>query len=414
MITFIHTADIHFGVENYGRIDPRTGIHTRILDFQKSLNTCIDAAIARQVDFFLFAGDAYKTATPNPTQQRLLFDCFLRLFRAQIPVIMVVGNHDNPVSFGKTHALDLFAQLPVDGFHVISQPKIVVLQTKNGPVQIVGIPWPSRTTLALNMQNLHAREIPQTISTHLARLIENYAKQLDPEIPAVLAGHLTISTAIFSGSEKRAVYGDDPVLLPSQIALHPFDYVALGHFHRYQNLNPGGYPALVYSGSIDRIDFGERNETKGFCHITIPAKGAATHEFIPLQTRAFIKVDITLSTPKQEGEDQTAQVLQALKAHELRNAIVKIVYHLPPDAPDRVDARAVEQACESAQYIVGILPQYVSTKREQRSTLHQDMDIKTAITTYLAAKQIPADRIARITELIGTLDTGAEKPVLES
>ena len=56
MIRFIHTADIHFGMENYGRIDTKTGIHSRLLDFVKALNICIDAAIEESVDFFLIVG----------------------------------------------------------------------------------------------------------------------------------------------------------------------------------------------------------------------------------------------------------------------------------------------------------------------------------------------------------------------
>ena len=99
MIQFIHTADIHFGMENYGRIDPETGIHSRLLDFERALNYCIDKAIEKKIDFFLFAGDAYKTAYPSPTQQKLLMRCFLRLYKANIPIVIVVGNHDNPLTF---------------------------------------------------------------------------------------------------------------------------------------------------------------------------------------------------------------------------------------------------------------------------------------------------------------------------
>jgi len=54
--------------------------------------------------------------------------------------------------------------------------------------------------------------------------------------------------------EKCAVFGSDPIFLPSQLAIEPFDYVALGHLHRHQNLNPKGYPSIVYSGSVERID----------------------------------------------------------------------------------------------------------------------------------------------------------------
>ena len=89
MIRFVHTADIHIGMENYGKIDGATGIHTRLLDFAKALTHCIDIAISEKVDFFLFCGDAYKTPHPTQTQQRLLVQSFLRLHEAQIPVIII-------------------------------------------------------------------------------------------------------------------------------------------------------------------------------------------------------------------------------------------------------------------------------------------------------------------------------------
>src|SRR6202035_5573587 len=89
-------------------------------------------------------------------------------------------------------------------------------------------------------------EITQYISKAVTNIITDCAQKLDPNVPAVLAGHLTVSSGIFSGSEKRAIYGNDPTFLPSQLAIAPFDYVALGHLHRYQNLNQNGYPAIVY------------------------------------------------------------------------------------------------------------------------------------------------------------------------
>src|SRR5947209_1731349 len=111
MIRFIHTADVHFGMENYGTLDAATGIHSRLLDFERAFNFCIDTAIAQNVDFFLFCGDAYKTTNPSPTQQKLMLKCLLRLYKANIPVIIIVGNHNNPLSFGKANSLEIFGDL---------------------------------------------------------------------------------------------------------------------------------------------------------------------------------------------------------------------------------------------------------------------------------------------------------------
>lgn len=383
-IKFVHTADIHFGMENYGRIDPKTGIHSRLIDFQKALHECISYAIEHNVDFFMFSGDAYKTANPSPTHQRLLTECFLRLFKHNIPIVMVIGNHDHPLTFGKAHALEIFGQLPLEGFHVISKPQNIILQTKSGPVQITGIPWPTRSQVHLSAENQNrtTAQCTELISDALAEMIVKCAEQLDPSLPAVLAGHLTVSSGIFSGSEKRAIYGTDPVLLPSQLAREPYDYVALGHLHRYQNLNPDNHPAVVYSGSIERIDFGERKEDKGFCMVTIHEKNNTTHEFIKVTTRPFLQLDIMLD----DNSSHTEQILAELRKHSLADTVVKIVYTLPAHIKDKVDTHVVHNACQAAHYVVGIFPIRPIIIKEARANLKMDMNLQELLQTYCATK----------------------------
>ncbi|MEX0939918.1 MAG: exonuclease subunit SbcD [Candidatus Babeliales bacterium] len=386
MITFIHTADVHYGMENYGKIDPQTGIHSRLLDFDKAFNYCIDVAIERQVDLFLFAGDAYKTTNPSPTQQRLLLKSLLRLHKAGIPIVIAVGNHDNPLSFGKSNTLDMYGDLPLDGFHVIAKPTSFTLKTKNGPIQIVGIPWPTRNTVSLSDTHKFKSsfELTEYISGRVHSIINHFAQQLDPEIPAVLMGHLTVTSGIFSGSEKRAIYGNDPVFLPSQLAIQPFDYVALGHLHRYQNLNENGYPPLVYSGSIERIDFGERKEDKGFCLVSIHEKNNTTYEFIKTPQRPFIQIEVSIKSTTDES--QTSQIIEKIKEFDLTDAIVKIMYHLPPELKDMVDLAAIQRACHNAQDIVAIIPIYQPKIRTARAAMKIDMDLITLLQTYFKTR----------------------------
>lgn len=384
MIRFIHTADIHFGMENYGRIDPETGIHSRLSDFVRALNSCIDTAINQKVDFFLFCGDAYKTAHPSPTQQGMLIQCFLRLYHAQIPIVIIVGNHDHPLSFGKAHALDVFGKFPLDGFHIISKPTTLKLETKNGPIQIVGIPWPTRNTVSLAARHADTSytKITEYISNAVTHIIADSAKKLDQSLPAVLAGHLTVSSGIFSGSEKQAIYGTDPVFMPSQLAIEPFDYVALGHLHRYQNLNPRGYPAIVYSGSPERVDFGEHKEAKGFCLVTIEGKGNTYHEFIKTPVRPFIQIELTLDNKT----GQTDQIIAALKKYDIQESIIKIIYHVPEGMNDTVDLKAIQRACADAWYVVGIIPVRKISRERRTSAVTVGMDIPTALTTYFDSK----------------------------
>ncbi|MDP3889331.1 MAG: exonuclease subunit SbcD [bacterium] len=385
MIRFIHTADIHFGMENYGRIDQKTGIHSRLLDFDRAFNFCIDTAIEQEVDFFLFSGDAYKTANPSPTQQKLLFQALLRLHKAHIPIVIVIGNHDNPLSFGRANALSIFGQLPLEGFYVIAKPTTIQLKTKNGEVAIVGIPWPTRNTIALSNKHMYksTAEITEYIAKAVANIIAEQANALDPTIPAVLAAHITVSSGVFSGSEKRAIYGNDPLFLPSQLAIKPFDYVALGHLHRHQNLNPNGYPALIYSGSIERVDFGEHKEDKGFCLVSIKEKGITSYEFIKTPTRPFIQIEVSLKS----DENQTDQVLNAIKKHHIKDAIVKILYHVPENKKNLVDIKIIQNACVDALYIVGIIPIKAKPVREYRmGAIKVNMDLQTLLGAYFDTK----------------------------
>ncbi len=383
-ITFVHTADVHFGIENYGRIDPATGMHTRLLDFDRAMNYAIDVAIERNVDFFLLAGDAYKTAVPSPTHQRLLMRCLLRLYAAGIPVVIVVGNHDKPISFGKAHALSVFGDLPVRGFYLFSKPDSIVLETKNGPIQIVGIPWPTRATIALAGHQQSTAELTQQLSQAVNIIVQEFAQKLDPSIPAILTGHLTVSSGIFSGSEKRAIYGNDPVLMPSQLAIEPFDYVALGHLHRHQNLNLNGKIPLVYAGSIERVDFGERKEDKGFCFVSINGETSRTtsYEFMPTPMRPFIQIEVELDAQRS----QTDQIVQRLKEQDLEGAVVKLLYHVPANIRDLVDLGAIERACAGVQHLVGIIPIRHHVQRERRALAHVNMDLATLLGNYFETK----------------------------
>lgn len=381
MIRFIHTADIHLGVENYGKIDPTTGIHSRLLDFSKALNFIIDVALQEKVDFFLFCGDAYKTHNPTQTQQKLLLAAFLRLHDAGIPVVIIVGNHDHPISFGKTNALELFSQLPTTGFHVIARPQTLHLETKSGIIQIVGIPWPTRATVA--MTTMHAQKnsesIASIISSAISTIITRLAEKLDTHRPAILAGHLTVSNGIFSGSERTAIIGTDPIFLPSQLALAAFDYVALGHLHRHQQLSD--VPPIVYSGSPERIDFGERNDTKGFCLVSIENK-KTTYEFIKTPTRNFIQFDINLDN----SSAYTEQIIQKIQHTAIDDAVIKILYKVPLETHHTVDIDLILKACSRAMHVAGIIPLHQQQARSTRMQFHQHDSIMTIIQSYIENK----------------------------
>ena len=140
----LHFADLHLGVENYGRLDPSTGLHSRLTDFARSLEFTVDKALEEQVDVVVFAGDAYRNCNPNPTWQRELARHLRKLQQHEVPIAITVGNHDSPAAFGRATSVDIFNALGLKDTYVFRHPELIRIKTRSGLLQLAGLPWPTR------------------------------------------------------------------------------------------------------------------------------------------------------------------------------------------------------------------------------------------------------------------------------
>ena len=135
-IRLLHFADLHIGMENYGKLDPATGISSRIKDFLDRLDEVVAFATEYDADLVLFAGDAFKTRDPDPTQQRE-FAKRLKQLADRVPVFMLVGNHDIPGLAARATSIDIFRTLEVSNVTVGRGIGSQVFQTIEHPGQIV-------------------------------------------------------------------------------------------------------------------------------------------------------------------------------------------------------------------------------------------------------------------------------------
>ena len=383
-IKFLHVADTHIGVENYGRLDSGTGLHTRLQDFIKSLRFAFEQALSEEVDLAIFAGDAYRSCDPMPTYQREFASLIRMLSARDIPVVMITGNHDSPVAFGKASSLDIFGTLGTEGVYIAADDRLTTIRTKSGPIQIACLPWLHRSRLLAKgpYQNLSQEEIVEQLQDLGAAIIDGLAARVDPEIPSVLVGHLAAADATLSGSEQTAIIGRDPVFLTSTLTNPAFDYVALGHIHKYQDLNTNASPPVVYSGSIERIDFGEEKETKGVVMATIEGEGkdrVTEYEFVRTPARPFCTVTVEVV----EDQDPTTAIIEAIGKHTLTDAIVRVIYDISGDRTDTVDLKAVKKALEGAFMVASIVPKPKPQTHQRRASISEDMGIKDALHAYV-------------------------------
>ena len=273
MIRILHTADLHLGVETYGKLDPSTGLSTRIGDCLTALDQAVDAALDQQVDLFLFCGDAYKNREPSPTLQREFARRVGRLASNGVAVFLLVGNHDLPNALGRATTVEIFDTLAIRNIYVASRPGATLVQTRRGPLQVVALPWvtPSRLLSKEEHKGKTLQEINRLIEEKLGSILDMESSSVDPGIPAILAAHVLVSGARPSSESRMALMqARDALLMPSQVASSAFAYVALGHVHRHQVLNT--LPPVVYAGSLQRLDFGEEKEEKGYVLVEIESR----------------------------------------------------------------------------------------------------------------------------------------------
>jgi len=327
MLKLLHFADAHIDMTNFGSHDPETGLPERVMDFLRSLDTIVQAAVDEKVDLVIFAGDAYKDRAPAPTFQREWGRRLMRISKAGIPTILLTGNHDISPSQRKAHAMQEFDTLAPEHIRVVSSLRLLTPDDLEGlPIQVLAIPWITRAGV---MQSITTGETEEedplrVIENGVSDWINLALSETDPSIPTILTAHASVAGAKL-GNEQEIKIGRD-VILPLGLVCNPrFDYVALGHIHRHQDLNLGSHPPVVYPGSIERVDFGEVNEEKGFVIAQIE-KGHTTYQWRKLPIRKFIDRSVTLVDELNVND----KIIAAMPSQEeLKDAIVRLKITYP-------------------------------------------------------------------------------------
>ena len=344
----LHFADIHLGMENYGKLDAETGLSSRLGDFLKSFDFLVDYAINHKIDLAVFAGDAYKTRDPSPTYQREFAKRILKLSQ-QMPVVMTVGNHDFPNALGKADTLEIFPTLGVPNITVFKDAEIKIIDTKSGPIQVADLPWLTRSQLLSKNEFAcgNAKDLVKTATHHLTEKLDYLSSRIDPKLPSLLVAHASIEGALY-GSEQSISIGSEIALPLTTLRHAKFDYIALGHLHKFQQVL--AKPLTIYPGSIERVDFGEEKEAKGFIIAEITDHKTVS-SFIKTPARPFVSVRILI---KEADVDPTEKVLQEIAKHKIKDAIVKVIIKVSEEKSAEIRETPIREALQDAHFIAGI------------------------------------------------------------
>jgi DNA repair protein SbcD/Mre11 len=380
-IKIIHTGDLHLGMENYGKQDTETLTNTRILDFFKSLDYIIDYSIDNDVDVVIIAGDIYHQKEPSVFIQNEFSKRLSKLKEAGIFTLLLIGNHDSISSISRISSLQIFDELKVPNIYVIDKPKLLKLDTKNGRIQIVALPYIERNSIKEYMinRNISDDEQQKLFDNLFTRLIKDFKKDLDPVLPSILTAHLTLREAVYD-NWRPTIVGNELYVTDTILKDPIFSYVALGHIHKHQSFKSDKeFPEIAYCGSIDTLDFGEANFEHGFVSLEIE-NNKTESKFITIpDQRKFKTLDVNIT-----GADSIIHEVKKQISNNSINDIVRL--NIIEENESNIDEQELRKEFSKNCFILSTIKVEKKKKKATRiNSLTNEMHPQDALIKYIDA-----------------------------
>jgi exonuclease SbcD len=244
-LRILHTSDWHLG-RSFHRVN--------MLDAQAAfLDHLVTTVRTHAVDAVVVAGDVYDRAVP-PLGAVDLFDRALhRLAAADVPTVMISGNHDSARRLGVGAGL-----IERAGIHLRTDPAgcatPVVLTDTHGEVAFYGLPY-LEPALVRDEFKAPRADHETVLAAAMARVRADLAGRPAGTRSVVLA-HAFVAGGAPSDSERDITVGGVAVV-PAGV-FDGVDYVALGHLHGSQRLTE----RVRYAGSPLAYSFSETGHRK--------------------------------------------------------------------------------------------------------------------------------------------------------
>jgi len=290
----IHVADLHAG-KTLGKL-------SRNPDLAHSLNQVVDFARENRVEVLLIAGDVFDKANPDNESKEIIFDFFLRLRSIGCEAVVISGNHDSYDFMRSISGISRLANV-----HIFDRPDPENCTIRIGDIAFACLPYPSERVLTSADED-SKRAYGELVARYLKYLAQRARSVAEKTI---LIAHLFIAGSRYTKTEKVASvtlhYAVQPSSLPEE-----FDYIALGHVHRYQRIDHAPVPAY-YTGSLYQLDFSESGDEKFF-------------NFIVYEDDLRVeKVPLSLKNQLREIKLSQEEVLKRLRELEGGKELLKVV-----------------------------------------------------------------------------------------
>jgi DNA repair exonuclease SbcCD nuclease subunit len=255
----LHLADTHLGFSAYRKVTER-GINQRELDAYSAFKEFIDYAVKTKPDLIIHAGDLFDSVRPNNRAITFAIKQILRISKAEIPMIIISGNHEQPKLKETGHIFSIFDHM-TNIFPVYNEKY-------------------ESFDFEISSEKIKIHTLPQSTSK------DDYIKQVKAVTPDKdFEYNVFVSHGSVTGVQNYSMNEFNELIIPARSLSKDFTYIALGHFHRYTKISNNTF----YAGSTERLTFTDAPDKKGFIEIDLSKKGLKT-KFLELKNRPMVDV----------------------------------------------------------------------------------------------------------------------------
>ncbi len=265
----LHIADLHAG-KTLGRVSRNPDLHY-------ALEQVISFCRGSSVDLLLVAGDVFDKANPDNESKELIFEFFLKLRELKVEVVVIAGNHDSYDFMKSIKGLSRLANV-----HIYDRPDRENCVYRFGDLNVACLPYPSERVLTAVGEDSRIR-----YADMVAKFLAYLAHRSEGSRWRVLLAHLFVAGSRYTSTEKEAWVTQHHAVQPGSLP-GAFDYVALGHVHRYQRLESAPTYAW-YTGTLYQLDFSEAGEDK-FFNLILLGEGPPKVEAVRLDLKNPLSV----------------------------------------------------------------------------------------------------------------------------
>jgi len=370
-VRLVHISDTHLGFFAYSRSDPDWGINQREADFYRVFSQAVDKIIALKPDVVVHAGDLFDGVRPQNRAIDVALKQLIRLSESGTEIVLISGNHSTPKMRETGNIFRIFEHL--DGIHPIHEPGVAEVVV--GDATIHAIPHsatpPMKEVLSRVQLSKHTRH-------------------------NVLVMHAGIE-----GSSRFRTDHINQQLIKSDDIPTEMDYVALGHYHEFAELRKGMY----YSGSTERLGFGEVGQRKGIVEVDLDR---GTTEFHELDVRNMYDIE-PIDAQDLMAMELSAAVRSRLDESPLEGAIARLtVRNVRPDVARSLDTASLRRMASSALHFDLKIERVASgLLREVGDSTIGSLEREYGL--FVDGLNLPDDRKKRLLELGGSyLTEGSE------